>query len=265
MALSRFEIISKADKDLLSNIKEIESESFEKLIEFLNSQFDLSGGKFIGGNFDEINRVASLLRSEILKTGYQENVINYVTNFDTLRKITENTSKFSTANLGLNNIQRAAQQQTINSMLGSGLDANIVEPVKKIIFDHVQSGSSIVDAELMLRDLILGNDEKLGKLERYVGQIARDSISQFDGLMQQRIMKEYDLDGWSYEGSLIKDSRPQCVRWATMGEIKVSELANEIDWANSNGSGMITGTTVDTFGIYRGGYNCRHFATAIRL
>jgi hypothetical protein len=50
-----------------------------------------------------------------------------------------------------------------------------------------------------------------------------------------------------------------------MGVVKDAQLPGEIEWALRNGSGMIPATTPETFGIYRGGYRCRHHATAIQV
>ena len=77
------------------------------------------------------------------------------------------------------------------------------------------------------------------------------------------VRKEFDLNGFKYIGSLVKDSRPQCIKWKRMKEIPMSILTQEL--ANPTNRGQIPGTTKDNFATYRGGYNCQHQAVATRI
>lgn len=268
--MTREQIIENAEKELLKGLDQEAKELLKKVLADLK-QFSTKQGRF---SFDELsptqlNELENKIRQELLKTGYKERVQGYLNSFN---KITEaNIRTQAKAGIDaeglLTNIQKSSKQFTINALTGAGMDANFINPVKTILYNHIVSGSTIAEAELGLREFVLGTPETVGRLERYVGQVARDGISQYDGLIQAKLQKEFGLDGISYEGSLIVDSRPQCVRWIEEfgGILRVDELESEIDWAFTNGSGMIPGTTKDTFTIYRGGFNCRHFATAIRL
>lgn len=268
--MQRHKIIDDAETLLNSGIDKDQQQVYKEIIKLL-FQFDKSGGKLVL-NAETINLI-NKAEKEILKalnnSGYKKRASGYLRDFDKIKQATISQQK-SLNNLNvstrlLTNIQRGAVQQTEQMLIGNGLNANLIQPVKDILLQSASSAMTIPQAESQLRQIILGDTERLGKLERYVTQISRDSISQYDGIMQSRIQKEYELDGISYEGSLIKDSRAQCVRWAAMGEIPVKDLKEEIKWAENNGSGMIPNTTPENFCSYRGGYNCRHFATAIRL
>jgi len=105
----------------------------------------------------------------------------------------------------------------------------------------------------------------MGQLKKYVSQVSRDALNQFDGQVNSRIAEEFGLNAFRYVGSIIEDSRPQCVRWVGKEVLLLDELSNEISWAYSNGTGMIPGTTRDNFAVYRGGYNCRHSAIPFKL
>lgn len=262
----RLKIISEADAVLIQGMSKIERDIFNAVVAALGSKFDISSGRFTGANINEINAISESIRKIILASGYKENVSSYLVNFDTLKTVTAKGASGigSTASIGLTNIQKGAQRLAVNSLLGTGLDTNLISPIQEIIFNHVQGNATIAEAEQTLRQFILGDAERLGRLERYVGQISRDTISNFDGLMQERIAVEFQLDCISYEGSLITDSRIQCRRWVGKGILKRSELQREIDWAFANGTGMNPATTPDTFQIYRGGFNCRHGTTSIR-
>lgn len=270
MPKTREQIIEDSERLLLGGIPKSQKGVFDAITKLL-TEFDVKGGKiqFNSDTVKLINAAAKEIYTALNKSGYDSRVKQYLKNFDDIKEaaITEQKirNRITVAPRNLNNIQKSALQQTTNILLGNGLDANLVQPVKDVLLRSATSGMTIAQAEIQLRETILGNPERLGKLDRYVTQVSRDSISQFDGMMQERIAKDYDLDGVSYEGSIIKDSREQCKRWATMGEIPIKDLPKEIEWAYANGSGMIPGTTKDNFCINRGGFSCRHFATAILL
>lgn len=268
--MSRHKIIDDAEDVLNSAIKPSEREIFQQVQKLL-TKFNSQGGKIV---FDSqtvnlINDAEKRILTALNRSGYDSRVKSYLKDFDKVKESTVAEQKklngINVAVRPLNNLQKSAIQQTTNMLLGNGLDFNLIQPVKDVLLNAASSGMTIAQAELQLRKVILGDSERLGKLERYVTQIARDSISQYDGMLQSRIAEEYELDGCSYEGSLIKDSRPQCRRWVAMGEIPVKDLKEEIQWAYNNGSGMIPNTTPKSFFIYRGGWQCRHFATPIRL
>ena len=110
--------------------------------------------------------------------------------------------------------------------------------------------------------MINGNREQLGVFERWVGQIARDAVNEYQGGINAQIKVQYDLTDIRYVGSLVEDSRPQCVRWVKElgGRIKGTDLQAEIDWAYDHGSGMKPDTNPENFPQKRGGYNCEHIA-----
>lgn len=268
--MERSKIIDKAEETLNTGIIESEKRILKDLIKLLQD-FDKSGGRLVfnADTIKLINQAEFDILNALNKSGYNSRVKQYLKDFDKIKQASilqqKSVNKIDVSVRLLNNIQKGAIQQTTNALLGNGLNTALIQPVKNILMESATSGMTIPQAELQLRQVILGDSEKLGKLERYATQISRDAISQYDGMMQSRIAKEYELDGISYEGSLIKDSRPQCVRWATMGEIPAEDLEGEIAWAYKNGSGMIPNTEPANFVIYRGGFNCRHTATAIRL
>lgn len=268
----RIRTINEADKDLLGGIKGIEKAIYDTILSIVEQRFNTQGGKIQADPyaFNTINEIANRIKEDIVNSAYRENVQSYLRNFNTLKETTISLSsslnQINVSRTALNSIELGALNKATTALLGNGLDVNLVEPVKNIIFNHVVSGSSIADMEIQLRGYIRGNSERLGQLERYTTQIARDTISQYDGLMQNYIAETHNLDCIGYEGSLIQDSRAACVRLINdyKGVIKFSELPEFLNWAYANSSGMIPGTTPENFLIYRCGWGCRHTATAIR-
>jgi len=162
-------------------------------------------------------------------------------------------------------VQKLAVERTLNGLTGSGVNTNFIEPVRQGIFQNIVAGTNRTQLEEYLRNYILGNPNVDGLYSRYVKQVSRDALGQFDGQTNARIADEFGLDAFRYVGSLIDDSRPQCRRWIAKRVLQKSEMLNEINWAYNNGTGMISGTTPDNFIVYRGGYNCRHAAIPFKL
>jgi hypothetical protein len=162
-------------------------------------------------------------------------------------------------------VQRTAVQTTLDGLTGSGVNANFVEPVRQGLFQNIAAGTTKSDLEQYLTNYIVGNPNVDGLYSRYVKQVSRDALNQFDGQVNSRIAEEFDLDAFRYVGSLIDDSRSQCIRWVKKRILQKSDLESEIGWASNNGSGMIAGTNAENFAVFRGGYNCRHSAIPFKL
>ncbi len=267
---TRQTIIDDAEAILNQNIKGTQRIVFARVVKLLR-RFDTTGGKlkFTNAELNLINEVQDEILRALNVAKYDSRVNKYLKDFDRISTETIDEQRkingLTVRKRPINAIQKSAIQQTTNQLLGNGLDVALIQPVKDVLLASASSGMTIAQAELQLRTTILGNKQRLGHLERYVTQISRDSISQFDGMLQGRIQEELDLDGYSYEGSLIKDSRPQCIKWVGLGELPIKDLPALIQEAFTSGSGMIPGTTAVNFAAFRGGFNCRHFATAIRL
>lgn len=266
----RFKILDESEKILTDGITSTQSEIYNDLIKQLDKFATKGYMVYDREAIRMVNEMEGTIKRAINKTDYRERVQDYLQNFDKIKQVNiqlqQSVNKINVAP-ALTNLQRGAQQQTVNNLLGAGLNTNFIQPIKDVIFQHVVAGASVADTELALRGVIKGNADRLGSLERYVTQMSRDSLHGYDGLIQQRVAAEFELNAWSYEGSLIKDSRPQCVRWVEKlnGVIPFDIIEKEINWAYSNGNGMKPDTTKDNFAVNRGGWGCRHGCFAIRL
>lgn len=270
MAHKRSKIIDDAESELTGGLGSIQDNIFKRVTNILSKFPQKSGNlKYDRETVKLINQLTDSVEQAIKRSKYPETVNDYLLNFDKISEaniLLQKTYGITVKPSMLTSLQRGVLQQATNNLLGSGLDINFVQPVKDAMFQHAVAGASIADTELYLRDIISGNSDRLGLLERYVTQISRDSLSQYDGLIQSRLLKEFDLDCLSFEGSIIKDSRAACVRAVNEfnGILKVEDLQEHIDWAYANSSGMIANTTPDNFPANRFGYNCRHTVSAVR-
>lgn len=152
---------------------------------------------------------------------------------------------------------------------------NVGKPIRKILFRHVTTGINIADAEREIRQFIIKDKGKLGFLEKHVRQLTQDSLSQYDGTIQQKAVKEFGLDGFRYIHPLITTSRDFCVHMVSgtgfaaglsvNGIYRTKDLPTIIRNGERLKNGWIEGTNVSNFFVNRGGYNCRHAVIATRI
>lgn len=261
-------IQDKAVDNLTGGLEEFQQIIFETLRNYILN-FTIIDGKFDINQVpdDLLNGIRNELQDLVFDMNFDDEVTSFLDNFDEIEsnivKLHQQQNSIDVAKSVLSSQKEFAIESTVYSMKEANMSLRFVDPIKKALYKRVAFGSGVVETESMLRDLILGTD-KGGILERWVGQVARDSINQYEGTLNQEIKSKYDLKAVRYVGSIVKDSRSQCVRWASKGRILDTELENEIRWAYRNGSGMIADTAVSNFCVNRGGYNCRHTSFPVR-
>lgn len=213
-------------------------------------------------------KLQSNILANLRKTGYYTATERLLDNFTDISQNTKLAAEIANdlkiTNSLLTNIQTARRDAAIDKLIGQGLNANFVNPITDVVNQAIVMGQDLQGLIGGLESVLITNanpnKQALGLLSSYATRIGRDVLFQMQGAVNQVIRNEYDLDGYAYIGTEVEDTRPQCARWLDKGFIKISELADEIEWAEKNGKGMIQGTTPDTFAIVRGGYNCRHAA-----
>lgn len=219
-----------------------------------------------------INNMTSDFQKYLGKSEYKNLVSSLLKDFDevilnnqTIQNELSNLTLSKEVLAAINEQKQLVVNATTSYLSASGINANVIFPIQKTLLENAAFGYTQDTFIKRMKERILGNEELGGTIERYVGQISRDSLYQFDGTINQIIASEYGLNGYRYVGSTVKDTRPQCKRWISKKVLKESELAQEIAWAYKNGSGMIPNTTKEKFIIYRGGYNCRHRAIPTKI
>jgi len=222
-----------ADKDLLNSLTPIEDKIFEAVRRQV-SKMNKDGNNLVfdDKNVDLLNEVDQIIVNQL--KAYAPMVKDYLRNFETIKKfnfdVQKSVNDLSQKELEdlINPIQKAITQQTIDGLTGSGVNTSFIEPVKQGIFKNIVAGSTITDLESALRTWITTTQSGNSLLRRYVTQVSRDALNQFDGQVNSKIAQEYELDAFRYVGSLIDDSRAQCIRWNGKGVILKEELENEI-------------------------------------
>lgn len=264
--------IDESEMALLEGFDSIESSIYNAVNKRIMSM-NQSGGKLI---FDDenvmgVNELTTIILAAIQSSQYPNNVKGYVRNFDKIKeynaRIQGKVNGISFAELEelITPMQQQMVAKVLEDLTGQGIDVEFIRPLKEGIYRNLVSGSTIADMQKSLMEFIKSDEQRLGQFKKYVSRMSRDAMLQFDGQINARIATEFGLDAFIYVGTIIRDSRPQCIQWLGKQILKKSELPQLIAGAYNYGSGMIPGTTADNFAIYRGGYNCRHTAVPIKL
>ena len=261
----------KLEKRLILSLKDIEKEVWV-LVQDLIKEFNIKGGQFVP-EADGAFIIATLNRriKELLqRVGLEDEITKYLDNFDAIDaaiKAVQNKENGIRLDQSIFNNQKLwLRDKTVNSLLESNVSTKFIQPVKDILFNRITFGGSVVDAEKQLRAIVLGKPNELGVFERWVGQVARDAVYEYQGAVNAQVKVQYELNALRYVGGLVEDSRCQCRRWVEdYGGLLTDEiLPAEIAWAYRYGSGMKPDTTPENFAQKRGGYNCTHIAIATR-
>jgi hypothetical protein len=153
-----------------------------------------------------------------------------------------------------NSILRAKKNEAVLSLLNS-TDQYLTNPMRQSLSNSVLSGGSRSDLIATFRDLIEGDPEKVGRLERATRQIVSDTFALSDRAVTNEVAEQLGLEYYLYTGGLINTTRPFCK--ARNGKFfKKSEVES---WgALGNWEGRMEGTNEKTIFQTAGGYNCQH-------
>ncbi len=277
-------ILSEKDKlmnvdDLMKEVKRMQQLAYEQSIDFYAEQQAKNRGKDLTKRFADDAIKSTIFEKSLFDAissnkGYNEEIKGYLRKFETIE--IANTRLHKVLNkLNISQVINLAKKErgVVTAKLATGIVGAIEEnltgnamrkvftkEVQKVLFDNLILGTPFSTARANLSEFIRGK-EGLGQLERWSGQITRDALNQYDGKINAMVAEEYGMNAYRYTGSLITDSREQCERWVNRKILLIKDLTKEIEWANSQGSGMIPGTNKKNFAQFRGGYNCRHSAT----
>lgn len=259
-----------ADNNFIDSIGKTERAILKKVISILNG-IDTEGGKLVSNEtaFNLLNSLNKEVLAIIRRSTFDDRVSAYLRDFEKIDKLNksliEEVNDIKLAKVNLNPVKTQAIKDLTEQLTApSSIDSNLAKPIKDVMFESITTGMTLEEAKQRLNLFISGDEKRLGHIRRWVSQIARDSLTQYDGLVNGIIAREYDLNAYRYVGSLIEDSRPQCVRWVGFEVLPIDTLEREIKWAFRKGSGMIPGTNTQNFAKFRGGYNCRHMAIPFR-
>ncbi len=278
-------ILSEKDKlmnvdDLMKEVKRMQQLAYEQSIDFYAEQQAKNRGKDLTKRFADDAIKSTIFEKSLFDAissnkGYNEEIKGYLRKFETIE--IANTRLHKVLNkLNISQVINLAKKErgVVTAKLATGIVGAIeknltgnamrevfTKEVQKVLFDNLILGTPFSTARKNLSEFILGSADKFGQLERWSEQITRDTLKQYDGMINSMVAEEYGMNAYRYTGALKTTSRKQCIRWVNKKILKVDELDKEIRWAKNNGAGMIPRTNKKNFAQFTGGYNCFHDAT----
>lgn len=218
---------------------------------------------------DFILRLPKLLEKSLKDIGFTGKAQNFVQNFDTVKDANlsfhESQNKRKADRAVVTSITNQMKKLVADRLTNANgtLSQTMLVSIRQTLQNNAVSSVPLTTTIDQIGDYIAGTPDTAGQFSRIATLTSRDGYFQYQGKIDQELSTQFGYNAYRYIGSLVEESRPQCVRWADKGYILFSELEKEIEWAENNGSGMIEGTTPDNFAEFRGGYNCRHFAVPV--
>lgn len=260
------DIITNSWIEFLDSVKKLEKEVYDEIIKFIKSYIE----KPKGNKLSIINRILSkLINPKIFKSS----VSAYMKNFDQVEEITKKIHS-QVNDLDLKDFNLTIEKQLAIDDIVKGLltkemlDANLHSPLRKILYRYATTNISILDAENELRKFILNEDNKSGFAERYVKNLASESLSRFDGMINQRIEVEFGLDCFRIVGGLISTSSEQCIlmvdekgdlgKFAVNGKYANEDKPEIIRILKEKYKGVNKDLNVNNYYILKNHYGCLH-------
>ncbi len=268
-------VMQKAVRGVEGAAAKAQAEVYEALREAIQ-RFEISDGRLVRGQAmaARLAKLESEIARVVGSSAYGKPIREYLGTFTTIEarsvamQRTFNDVEVETAKLSP--ARKFVHERAKYFLEGAGLSDAYIQPAKYLLMQQVTTGMSIADALKMLERWDAGEltdgkqtaGRQTPNLQRYATQLARDTMYQYNGTVQDIIRTEYGLDAFIFTGDVIADTRPLCRH--------LVRLDRPITWDELPAlltrypQGVIRGTTAENFAVYRGGYNCRHVVLAVR-
>lgn len=254
-------IVSKAEKVFGSQINVTQKALFEQISLLLN-KLDLN----IDGTIkqSQANRMIMARADEYFnkafnQSGYYQSLGNFT---DEILSITAANEAYFTTVLDtfsidaqyLKSLQKQSISQLESLLANEGLESQVKQPILNILNQNINTGAKFSDLNQQVKDFIIGNVEREGRLKSYASQITYDTLYNYSRALQEAISTNSNLQFIVYLGGLVKDSRDFCIEKA--GNYYHYKEVEE--WASGDWAGKRSGTTESAIFIFAGGYRCEH-------
>ena len=273
--------IDKSVDNLLKSLDRYSDELLKELTKYL-SKFDKKDGNLNSSQFDLILGIDSFVRGAVFDTKLDSKIKQYLSTFDEATgKILAINEEFANRIINVNTDRLLTDNKkfALNNLKGIGFE-NVTKLIQDVLYNGISNNASVVGVEEQLKNLILPS-EGVDLLSRHFGQVAQDSLYQYQGEVNQKVIDTYNFKAFRYVPlTEVKDTRPICDHIIDKGGlIGFDELKTILDdyCPNGNpskdritikirneektmakGNGMIQGTNENNFVMNRGGYRCRH-------
>jgi hypothetical protein len=230
-------------------------------------------------NIRLLNTIKNRLKKIILTDNYKGEVKEFLkvfTDVSTFQNdyFKEAEKKFTPPKV-VKEIKKQTITDTINRLTEAGIGVNVSDKIAELLKQNVTTGVKYSDLAAQLREYIL-TTETPGVLERYVKQIATDSVNQYSAQYMNTISGDLGYEWFRYQGKDIKTTRPFCDAMTDRKFFHITEVndllaAKDLYYSREEGQvkvpiyektglphGLIPDTNAENFFIRRGGYNCGH-------
>lgn len=251
-----------AVKLILSRIGDMGDVAYDIVLKALEDNFDFKSGYFeVDKQFvKQLNKltiqVLDLLQSEPKFTGPVSQFVKRMPQIS--EAITDFQKTQGIAVPAYETAKKVVVDEVIDRMMNNGLNQHFVQPLRNLIYQNATSGISLKDAREQIKDYIKGGKDQSGKLGRYLEQTSIQAVDSYSGIINTKLLEQFDYDGQLITGSLIDNSSPQC-RYA------IEKLGGKISRDNWSGvekiakkNGLIEGTDFDNLPFNRLHWGCRH-------
>ena len=265
------DLLNEIDSSLtkfIDGLPDIQKRIYEKLL-LLLKDLDLYSDGSIKNNLANIQKIGKLkseLEKIILDKPYLKSVGTLLGSYEIIQEIQNEyfstiTTDFTPKKV-FDVVKDQAIDQTAEGLTESGINANVIDPIKAILKTNITSGGSYADLAQQLRDEIIGNDEVDGKLLSYARTYATTAVNEYSAQYTKIVTDDLGMEWFRYVGSLRKTSRPFCIALVEKDYVHVSEIPEivkgHIDGKDVSLAGLKDGTDANNFQVYRGGWNCNH-------
>jgi hypothetical protein len=274
------ETIDKAINGFNDSLPKIQKEILADVLDQIK-KFDTRNKRITNTvkNIRLLNTIKNRLKKIILTDQYKGEVKEFLkvfTDVSTFQNeyFKEAEKKFSPPKV-VKEIKKQTITDTINRLTEAGIGVNVSDKIAELLKQNVTTGVKYSDLAAQLREYIL-TTETPGVLERYVKQIATDSVNQYSAQYMNTISGDLGYEWFRYQGKDILTTRPFCDAMTDRKFFHISEVpdlleAKDLYYSSDAGqvkvpiyektglpNGMIPDTNVENFFIRRGGYNCGH-------
>jgi len=231
-------------------------------------------------NIRLLNSIKNRLRKTILNDEYKAAVKEYLKVFtdvsDFHNEYFKETEKGFKPRAIVKEIKKQTITDTIDKLTEAGIGGNVQNKIADLLKQNITTGVKYSDLAAQLREHIL-TTENPGVLERYVKQIATDSVNQYSAQYMNTISGDLGYEWFRYQGKDILTTRHWCDAMTDRKFFHISEIpdliaakdlyySDEIEgqvkvpiYAKTGlPHGMIPDTNAENIFIRRGGYNCAH-------
>lgn len=269
-------------KDFLSKVEKEQIKIYKAILNKLDKVKRNEDGFIILNeyNIDLLNEINDISADIVRNSDYKKFVNEFIKEFDTQIEITTQYIGGITENnivvpKDADLVVELYKKSAYNEMFAkNNLVAQFSKPIHEIFKKAVTSEGSFVDMTESIRDIVVGDKEKQGRLHKYASQIAWDAFAGSDRAGTKQLSEANDIVFFRYAGGLVEDSRQFCVhrnnqyfhikeieKWGEMKEysenvkkfVPIKEYKAELGWR-----GMIAGTNPQNIFSNLGGHFCQH-------